>query len=683
VWAEIGVIFLLFGLGLEFSFKKLVQVGKSASITAVFEVLFMLGLGFLVGRVLGWSQMDSLFLGGILSISSTTIIVRAFSELGMRGKRFVSLVFGVLIVEDLVAILLLVLLSTIAATRTLSGTALAVSGLRLGFFMAIWFVVGIYAVPLLLTKIRRLLTDETTLVVSLGLCLTMVLLATEAGFSPALGAFVMGSILAETTEGERIEHLLTPVRDLFGAVFFVSVGMLIDPSILREHFWTIALVTVATISGKLFSTTVGALLSGESLKTSTQAGMSLAQIGEFSFIIATLGLTLKVTSDFLYPIAVSASAITTFTTPYLIKSSGAAYERLAAILPSRIQRQLSAYQSIMSRSSEQGVFLLIWKIYGAKIFLNALIVVAITLGVKELLLPFLGTSIQSNFLLGMTSAFAALLFSAPFLLALSFGLGRKNLNTTSDEERALQKLGVGIFFLRLAIGAALVTGSVLQFQLGPIGSIVVLAAFAICALIFKRFARGLYVAVEKRFISNLREGMAEEESARPELAPWDASLAEFVLSPNSSLIAQSLEASRIKETFGVTIGMIERGNKRILAPGRYDLLLPFDRLFLIGADDQLAAAKEAIEVPGEEKVFEPVHPYGLECLKLENESPFVSKSIRECGIRERVRGLIVGIERRSQRILNPDSTLTLERGDLVWLVGDKKLIRELETEAER
>ncbi|RYZ97261.1 MAG: cation:proton antiporter, partial [Proteobacteria bacterium] len=313
VWAEIGVIFLLFGLGLEFSFRKLAEVGRTATITAVMEIAVMLGAGFALGQAFGWSRMDSLFLGGILSISSTTIIVRAFEELGLRQRRFTAVVFGVLIVEDLLAILLLVLLSSVAATQTLSGEALVNSSLKLVFFLVLWFVVGMYVLPSFLRRAKALLNDETTLIVSVGLCFMMVVLASRAGFSPALGAFVMGSLLAETRERERIEHLILPVRDLFAAVFFVSVGTMIDPSTLSQSFWPIIAITVVTIVGKFVGSASGALLAGTNLRHAVQSGMSLAQIGEFSFIIATLGVTLKVTSDSLYPIAVAVSAITTFT----------------------------------------------------------------------------------------------------------------------------------------------------------------------------------------------------------------------------------------------------------------------------------------------------------------------------------------------------------------------------------
>ena len=383
IWAEIGVIFMLFGLGLEFSFKKLKKVGKSASITASFEIWFMLGAGYFVGQLLGWSKMDSLFLGGILSISSTTIIVRAFEELQMKGLSFVSLVFGVLIVEDLIAILLLVLLTSVAVTQSLSGAEFIFSALRLLFFLIIWFLLGIYLLPIFLNKYRDLLSDETMLIVSIGLCLMMVIIATHVGFSPALGAFVMGSILAETPKGRRIEHLILPVKDLFSAIFFVSVGMLINPKILFDQFGIVILITAVTIVGKFISTLTGALLSGRNLKNSVQAGMSLAQIGEFSFIIATLGMTLKVTSDFLYPIAVAVSALTTFTTPYLIKYSDHFYLWLDRKIPIVAKSYLLRYEVAMSTTTEVNVLSLLWREYGFKVVLNSTVVVAVTLAISR------------------------------------------------------------------------------------------------------------------------------------------------------------------------------------------------------------------------------------------------------------------------------------------------------------
>lgn len=680
-WAEIGVIFLLFGLGLEFSFKKLAKVGRTASITATVEIVFMLALGFLTGQMLGWSRMDSIFLGGILAISSTTIIVRAFEGLGLKGRSFVSLVFGVLIVEDLIAILLLVLLSTIAVTQTLAGGELVMAGLRLGFFLLLWFVVGIYLIPIFLRSIRAHLNDETTLVVSIGLCLMMVMLATKVGFSPALGAFVMGSLLAETRDGKRIEHLINPVRDLFAAVFFVSVGMLIDPQVLREYGLVILLVTVMTIAGKFLSSTLGSLLSGQSLRHSVQAGMSLAQIGEFSFIIATLGLTLKVTSDFLYPIAVAVSAITTFTTPYMIQRADQFSDWLEKNLPTPLLTRLDRYQRVFAdRETGEDVVSLIWNAYGIKILLNAVVVVGISLVMKSFFLPALSSRIGAQDWVDVVAGMITLVLVAPFLWGVVLGKAAKASTRTTANILRLRTLQFGLTIVRGFLGLGLGFFIVAQFSRTGTASIVVLAFFALTLLFFSRFAEPLYRIVEDRFLANLNEKEQEEFSqarGTPELAPWDATIAPFLVSTDSELMGKTLEESKIKERFGVTVALIDRGRRRVQAPGRQERLLPGDRVYLIGTEKQFEIVQPVLEAVRAEEVLEPTDSFGLQSVLLDDHSAFSDKSIRDCGLREAINGLIVGIERKGERLLNPDSTLVLKSGDLVWLVGDKERIRRL------
>lgn len=674
IWAEIGVIFMLFGLGLEFSFKKLVQVGKSAAITATFEIAAMMATGYLAGQLLGWSRMDSLFMGGILSISSTTIIARAIDELGLKGRGFVSLVYGVLIVEDLIAVLLLVLLSSVAATQSLSGSQLAYSALKLGFFMVLWFLLGIYLLPIVFRRFRTLFSNETMLIVSIALCLMMVMIASNVGFSPALGAFVMGSILAETREGQRIEQLIVPVRDLFSAVFFVSVGMMIDPSLLGQHWVVIALMTFLTIAGKFLSTAIGTIVSGGGFKRSVQVGMSLAQIGEFSFIIATLGITLKVTSEFLYPIAVAVSAVTTFTTPYLIKASDRFGAWLEGRLPSGMRASLARYESAMAPGPGGSVLSLMWKEYGVKICLNSVIVVAITLAMRSAWMP--APSPVNLIVCGAT-----LVLTAPFFWAIFIGGPRHAMAYPSETAERLRRLQLGILIIRYVIGSVLMGFIVGRFTSVLASSGVVLIALAALGAVFlSRFSEPLYRKIEARFISNLTENeraALQKKAATPLLAPWSATLAEFKLSPNSPLIAKTLEQSRIKESYGVTIAMIERGESRILAPNRGDLLLPGDRLFLIGTDDQLEGAREVIEPRPVALPASVPASFGLTSLVLKETDRFVDKPIRECGLREAVDGLIVGIERSGKRMLNPDSSIKLHAGDLVWIVGDQRKIRAL------
>lgn len=335
IWSEIGVIFLLFALGLEFSFKKILKMGAAPIIAAVFIILAMMYVGACVGDIFGWSQMDCIFLGGMLAMSSTTIIFKAFDDMGLREKRFAGLVLSVLIIEDILAIVLMVMLSTLAVSKEFEGTQMLYSILQLGLYLILWFTVGLYFIPLALRKLKRLMNDETLLITALALCFGMVVAASAAGFSAAFGAFVMGSILAETVEAEKIEHLVAPVKNLFGAIFFVSVGMMVDVNLIIEYIVPILSIIAAVILGQTILSTCGFLLSGQSLKTSMQCSFSLTQIGEFAFILATLGTSLHVTSDFLYPIVVAVSVFTTFTTPYMIRLAEPTYKALIKMLPAR------------------------------------------------------------------------------------------------------------------------------------------------------------------------------------------------------------------------------------------------------------------------------------------------------------------------------------------------------------
>ncbi|MGH2644461.1 MAG: cation:proton antiporter, partial [Chitinophagaceae bacterium] len=418
VWADIGVIFLLFSLGLEFSFKKLVKIGPTAGITGIFEVSMMLLTGFIAGRLMGWSFMDSLFLGGIISVSSTTIIIRAFEELGVKTMKFAGMVLGVLVIEDLAAVLLLVLLSTVAVSKNFSGGALLFSVLKLVFFLILWFLAGIYLLPTFLKKAKRLINEETLLIVSLGLCLIMVTLATKAGFSSALGAFIMGSILSETSQNEKIIHLVKPVKDLFGAIFFVSVGMLINLSVLAQYILPVILLTLVVIAGKTVNATIGSLIAGQPLKQSVQTGLSLAQIGEFSFIIATLGLTLKVTSPFLYPIAVGVSVLTTFCSPYLIRLSDPFYHWLEKHLPEKWISSLNRYSSGAQKIRTVGTWRLLIRAYLKTLIINTVIIIGIILITTNYLKPFLQEWFNNPFHGTFISTIITLLLIAPFLWAL-------------------------------------------------------------------------------------------------------------------------------------------------------------------------------------------------------------------------------------------------------------------------
>jgi CPA2 family monovalent cation:H+ antiporter-2 len=678
IWAEIGVIFLLFSLGLEFSFKKLVKVGGSASITAVVEVVSMLLIGFVAGLAMGWSTMDSIFLGGILSVSSTTIIIRAFEELNVKHKKFAGLVFGVLIVEDLVAILLLVLLSTLAVSQQFAGVEMLTSILKLCFFLVLWFIAGIFLIPTFLKKTRKLMNDETMLIVAIALCLLMVLIAVKVGFSAALGAFIMGSILAETTQAEHIEHLTKSVKDLFAAIFFVSVGMLIDPRILIDYAVPVLIITLATILGKFLSSGLGALISGQPLKTAVQTGMSLAQIGEFSFIIATLGVSLKVTSDFLYPIAVAVSAITTFTTPYLIKASEPFYLFLERTLPKKWVAALQRYSSSTAGITTLSDWKILLRAYITNTVIHSVILVALVFLGSRYLQPFITEHIINGDRGIIMSLILTLILMAPFIWALSI----KRMQRTAYSHLWLNKKYtrgplIALEVLRIGLGTFFVAFLIFQFYDTFVATLIAIAIIIAGIFVFSRKLQSFYDRLENRFLGNLNARQAQH--AQPEILPWDTHLTELIVSPDSVLVGQTLVDLAVREKYGINIALIERGKRMIPTPSRDERLYPHDKVLIIGSDDQLATVKPLFEGQGdphEEHDF-PKNEMTLQKVVINSQSPIYQQTIRDSGIREKSQGLVVGIERKGIRILNPDSNLVFENEDIVWIVGNHKKIPEL------
>ncbi|MGX7668617.1 cation:proton antiporter domain-containing protein [Flavobacterium pedocola] len=673
IWAEIGIIFLLFSLGLEFSFKKLVKVGGTASITAITQILFMVLLGFTVGQLMGWNKMDSLFLGVILSISSTTIILKAFDELGVKAQKFAGNVIGALIVQDIVAILMMVLLSTVAVSQQVSGSELLQSVLKLVFFLTIWFVAGIFFIPTLLKKAKHLLTDEMLLILSLALCLVMVTFAANVGFSPALGAFIMGSIIAETTQAEHIEHLVKPVKDLFGAVFFVSVGMLINPDTLVEYAVPVAILTVVTILGQSFSATIGSLLSGQPLKQSVQAGMSLSQIGEFSFIIATLGMTLGVTSDFLYPTVVAVAAVTTFTTPYMVKLGTPMAVLLEKRLPRKWIKAIADYSANAEAIKTLSTWQIVLRAYLFQIVFHSIIIVAVILLSSKYIIPLVEGSKFGHAL----AALIALIIVSPFLWALSL----RRIATEEVSELFANRKSRGpillLIFVRMALGLFFI-GFILNNFLSPGIALIALVIALAAYLVFPKQLHARYQKIEQHFLRNLHDReMTREKSLRKDLTPWDGHMATFEIRATSNLAGKTLEELKMREKIGINIAFIKRGEYTINVPSRNERLFPNDEICVIGTDSQVKKLKKFLvqnEIETPEDVVEA--DIVLEHLELKNES-FIGKSIRESQIREKTKGLVVGIERNGRRMLNPDSHLVLQKGDILWVVGDKKLMESL------
>ncbi|MCZ8197618.1 MAG: cation:proton antiporter [Flavobacterium sp.] len=670
VWAEIGVIFLLFSLGLEFSFKKLMKVGGTASITALTQIIAMVAIGFFVGQLMNWNKMNSIFLGVILSISSTTIILKTFDELGVKTQKFAGNVIGTLIVQDIVAILMMVLLSTIAVSQQFSGMELFFSVLKLIFFLTIWFVVGIFFIPTLLQKAKHLLTDEMMLIISLALCLLMVIFAANVGFSPALGAFIMGSIIAETTQAEHIEHLVKPVKDLFGAVFFVSVGMLINPDTLVEYALPVAILTLVVIFGQSISSTIGSLLSGQPLKQSIQAGMSLSQIGEFSFIIATLGTTLKVTNDFLYPIVVAVSAITTFTTPFMVKYAVPFSDFLERKLPKRWVKRIKLYSSNTEEIKSESNWRIVLRSYLTQVIIHSIIIIAIILLSSNYLLPLVQDSKSGN----VIAALITVIILSPFLWALSLRRVAVKQVQILMEEKKHQGPIIMLVFFRIALTLFYIGFVLNTFFSAGIAFIAFLVAVS-AYIIFPKKLHAIYQKIETHFMSNLNNREIKKENKRQNtLSPWDGHMTEFQIAHESNLAGKTLQELAIREQFGINIASIKRGDIMINIPTRTERIFPGDEISVIGTDDQVKDFKVFLD-KNEIDIPETVEETDIILQKLELKNRVcIGKTIRESGIREKTHGIIVGVERNGKRILNPESHLVLEDSDILWIAGEKKKI---------
>ena len=553
IWAEIGIIFLLFSLGLEFSFKKLMNVGGPALMTALVVIVGMMCSGFMAGRALGWTSTDSIFLGGMLSMSSTTIIIKAFDDLGLRSQKFTSLVFGVLVVEDLFAVVLMVMLSTLFVQRAVEHVVIAEQLFKLIFFLILWFVVGIYLIPTFLKKIRKFLNQETLLVISLGLCLIMVVLATYAGFSSALGAFIMGSILAGTVQAESIEKVIAPVKDLFGAVFFVSVGMLVEPAMLAQYIVPIVFLTVVVIVGQIFYGTLGFLVSGQNLKIALQSSFSLAQIGEFAFIIASLGLSMGVTSSFLYPVAVAVSVVTTFTTPFIIRLSDPAYHRINRLIPKRMKALLARYSAGSQTVNSEREWMSLLK----KSLLNMFIYCVLLGGVVWISSSYYSPFVEERFE-GFAGKLIATTTTILFMTPLLWGLAVRHLNRRLfvplwNDPRFNHGLLVSLIVLRILLALMFVLTVVAHLSSYRWGALMAFAILLLLlALFWRRIKRG-YLRFEQRFFTNLNEKDASTVVTTGNYRAKFLHMAKMTVSADSPLVGRCFRELDLRLRYGVTV----------------------------------------------------------------------------------------------------------------------------------
>ena len=686
-WADIGVIFLLFALGLEFSFKKIIRMGMAPVIAAVTIIISMLFLGVNVGHMFGWSRMDSIFLGAMIAMSSTTIIYKAFDDLGLRQQRFAGLVMSVLILEDILAIVAMVMLSTIAQGKSPDGEQMLGSIIKIGFFLVLWFVVGIFLIPLFLRSTRKLMNNETLLIVTLGLCCLMAVISTAVGFSSAFGAFVMGSILAETIEADKIIRIIEPVKNLFGAIFFVSVGMLVDPKILIDYALPVIALTCTILIGQAVFGTCGFMLSGQPLKSAIRCGFSMAQIGEFAFIIASLGRSLGVVSTFLYPVVVAVSVITTFLTPYMIRSAEPCYRYLERSLPKKWIRRLNHTTLVHPASAEEKST---WHRLLRKMTLNTVIYSILSAATVAIMLTFfLPISRQllphwwANGLCGVVTVAAI----SPFLRAIVMK------NNHSEEFKELwTKSLLNRFPLIFTVLVRLIVAASFLFYICNYlarfanAVVITLALVTIAAMVLSRGLKRQGIRLERLFVQNLRsrEIAAEVHGKKHpryegNLLDRDIHISDFELPEDSQWVGQKLKDLRFRNRFGVHVSSILRGRHRLNIPNGDTMLFPGDVIQAIGDDAQLSAFGGALR--GE--IVEPdldieKREMELRQLILSARSPFIGKTLKESGIRNDFNCMVVGVEEGQKNLTMIDPARSLKVGDIIWVVGETSSLNRLQ-----
>lgn len=687
-WADIGVMFLLFSLGLDFSFKKIIKMGITPVITTLTIIFAMMTLGIVVGHAFDWKRMDCIFLGGMLAMSSTTIIYKAFTDMGLRQQKFAQPVMSVLILEDILAIVMMVMLSAIASGNNPDGGEMIGSVVKIGFFLVLWFVVGIFAVPWFLRSTRKLVNNETLLIVSLGLCCLMAVVSTKVGFSSAFGAFVMGSILAETIEAAKIEKLVAPVKDLFGAVFFVSVGMLVDPKIIVEYAIPIGVLVLTILIGQSIFGTFGFLIGGQSLKSAMRCGFSMAQIGEFSFIIASLGLSLHVTGEFLYPVVVAVSVITTFLTPYMIRLSVPSYNVLERHLPKTWVRALNNITlSHPSSAPKSNWHSLIAQMARITLIYSILSVATIAL-MFTFILPFIrrmmtGMHWWANGICGVLTV----MFIAPFLRAIVM---KKN---HSEEFRALwndsrsNRMPLLVTILvRLIIASAFVFYICNYLTRFTNALMMTIAVAVVGIMILSRGLKKQSIKMERMFVQNLRSRDIEQQVLglkKPlyegHLLDRDIHISEIEIPENSTWAGLCLADLRLSNRFGIHVSSILRGHRRINIPGGGDIVFPGDKLQVIGSDSQLAAAHAA--VAGD---IEPDDPdiekreMRLSQIVIDNHSPFVGKTLPETGLRSEFNCMVVGREEGKENLSMVGPAYKFRLGDILWIVGEDDALKRVQ-----
>ena len=686
-WADIGVIFLLFSLGLDFSIKKILKMGASPIIAACTIIFSMMVLGIIVGHSFGWKEMDCIFLGGMVAMSSTTIIYKAFSDMGLTQQGFASTVMSVLILEDILAIVMMVMLSTVASGNSPDGVQLLGSIMKIGFFLVLWFVVGLFAIPLFLRSVRKILNSETLLIVSLGFCCLMAVISTQVGFSAAFGAFVMGSILAETVEADKIIRLVDPVKNLFGAIFFVSVGMLVKPQVIVEYAIPILLLVITILVGQALFGTLGYLLGGQTLKNAMRCGFSMAQVGEFAFIIATLGKSLGVISEFLYPVVVAVSVITTFLTPYMIRAAEPCYNVLVKHLPKRWVRRLTHIQT--NNAGESASTNNLWKVLMKKMIFNTLIygilsaaVIAIMFSAalpicRNLSIKWTGSHWIGNAVCG----FLTILFIAPFLRSIVMKQNHSEAFKALWTDRRINRLPLTATILARVLIALSFIFYICNYLTRFKNALMIAVAVGLLILmLLSRWLKKRSITLERLFIQNLqsRDIEAQKQGKKKplfanHLIDRDIHIANLELPDDSLWAGKTLYSLRLRNRFGVHISSILRGSKHINIPNGGTILFPGDKLQAIGNDEQLTKLSKAMKAELQPTITDiEKHEMKLRSFTISKTSPFIGKTLKDSGIRDEYNCMVVGVDEGQKNLTLITPSRSLQAGDVLWVVGEEK-----------
>ena len=682
-WAQIGIIVLLFSLGLEFSFKKLIDVGGSAILTALIIVLGMMSLGFVVGKYLGYGLVNSIFLGGMISMSSTTIILKALTDLNMRQRRFVPMTFAVLIVEDLFAVVMMVILSSIALNNSVKGGEMLGSILKLSFFLIMWFTVGIFMIPTVFKRFRRYISDEQMLIIAMGLCFAMVLFSIKSGFSAALGAFVMGSILAGTSEAERIERLISPVKDLFGAVFFISVGMMVNPTVMSQHWSVIALLAVVVIIGMIVFGTFGMLATGQPLKLAMESGFSLTQIGEFSFILATLGTSLGVLDESIYPIIVAVSVVTTFTTPFFIKQAEPCYNSIYKVLPKSWTRLLNGY-SKDDTESESSETSRLWKSIVSRnilrLIIYSVIIIALTVLCRTYLMPLIMKLMNGGSWGRLASVATTLIIVGPFIASIIIpSIKRMEYDQLGQERGQVSYVPIVVLFIiNLVLSTvfiAIILDGVYQSAAAMIAAVILVLVTLIIITLLPTPLRKRINNIEKRFINNINERENRRTGHENNLVS-DLHLAYMKVGHDCPFIGDRLRNLDLRSRYGVNLVNIQRGSKLYAVPSGEMRIFPGDVLGVIGTEEQIQRMLPLVEA--QKETGEAAIPdVKLLHFAVADNASIIGERLENARLREDYGALLIAVQRGEDNYISPTPDLVFKLGDILWIVGNAKQLAPL------